>query len=130
MTTPKRTYILDLVGGGHRKITIPATWKLTFGNVLPYNKPSLGGQGGPYQTSPGWESRIVLRIYEKSKENLRAVMNDVVSFRDEEIEIREQRPKPVVKSSQTKTQKGMADVAIVSTTEPEWFDPDEQESAA
>lgn len=91
---PKKIYNLKLVGGGERKITIPANWKLTFGNVLPFNKQKLGGTGGPYNPpGDGWESRVVLRVYEGSKDNLRAVWNDVVSFHCEDIYIHNETSK-------------------------------------
>lgn len=113
----KRTYILDLVSGGKRKITVPASWKLTFGNVLPYNK--IEKLGGPYlPPGDGWESRIVLRIYEGT--HIRAVMNDVVSFADETIEISELAAKPVQKTNIRTTSKGQQDVDIVTAPVPTW----------
>jgi hypothetical protein len=81
------TYICQLVNGGERTITIPRGWKITFGNVLPYNKITSNPDGTNYETPQGWQSRIVFRVYEGNKDNLRAVWNDVVSFRCEEIHV-------------------------------------------
>lgn len=117
-----RTYILQLLDGGKRKLTIPATWKITFGNVLPYNKTS--NTGGPYDPPHGWQSRIVLRVYEGSKDNLRAVMHDVLSFHEENVVILESRPKKVT-TARLKEIDGKQDVELKEVGIDEWFDPDQ-----
>lgn|SRR5512139_115505 len=119
MKVKTRTYILELMDGGRRKLTIPANWKITFGNVLPYNKTT----GDPYQPPEGWRSRVVLRIYEGNKDNLRAVMHDVLSLRDESIPLLESAPKKIT-TAKLKEINGKQDVELRSVTVGEWFNPD------
>lgn len=118
MTVKTRTYILELMDGGRRKLTIPATWKITFGNVLPYNKTT----GGSYEPPHGWSSRVVLRVYEGNKDNLRAVMHDVLSFHEETVKILETRPKKVM-TSRLKEVDGKQDVELKEMDVNEWYDP-------
>lgn len=74
-----KSYILTMRDKTQRKITIPAHWKLTFGALIPYsNGPHRGGATDP---TPA------LRVYEGTKENLRAAFRDVMEFRDESIEL-------------------------------------------
>lgn len=113
-----KTYILELKNGDTRKITVPAHWKLTYGNVVPYQ-----GKGH----NPG-EARIALRLYDGSKENLRAVYTDVVSFRDAEIGTLEKRTQVQRKASQRNTDKGMRDV-IIEARVTEWVDPDKEDGS-
>ena len=117
--TTDKTYILELKDGDTRKITIPATWKLTFGNVVPY-------QG---KEARHGEYRVALRIYEGSKDNLRAVMTDVVSVRDASIQILEKRTKVQRQGTQKRTAQGMKDV-IVEARVTEWVDPDNEKADA
>ena len=112
-----KTYILELKNGDTRKITVPAHWKLTYGNVVPY-------QGKDARQG---EARIALRLYDGSKDNLRAVYTDVVSFRDSSIGTMEKRTQVQRKASQRQTDKGLRDV-IVEARVTEWVDPDNEES--
>lgn len=112
-----KTYILELKNGDTRKITVPAHYKLTFGNVIPYEK--NGARQG--------EARIALRLYDGSKENLRAVYTDVVSFRDAAIATLEKRTQVQRKASQKQTDKGLRDV-IVEARVTEWVDPDNEDT--
>ena len=112
--TGTKTYILTLKGGNVRKITIPDTWKLTFGNLVPYE---VRGSGG---------AQVALRLYEGTKENLRAVFTDVIAIRDASIEIVEKRTTVQRKASQRHTGQGMKDV-VVEARMTEWVDPDADE---
>jgi len=114
-----KTYILELKNGDTRKITVPAHWKLTYGNVVPY--------AGKDQMRGGGESRVALRLYDGTKENLRAVYTDVVSFRDVAIGTLEKRTQVQRKASQRATDKGMRDV-IVEARVTEWVDPDNEDA--
>lgn len=116
---PTKTYVLELKNGDVRKITIPAHWKLTYGNVVPY-----AGK----DSRPG-EARIALRLYDGAKDNLRAVYTDVVSFRDADIGTLEKRTQVQRKASQKQTDKGLRDV-IVEARVTEWVDPDNEDSSA
>ena len=113
-----RTFILTLKNGNTRKIIIPTTWKITFGSVVPY---SSGQKSDNYG--------VALRLYEGSKENLRAVMCDVVAFRDAAIETLEKRTTIQRKASQRETRQGMKDV-VVEARMTEWVDPDAEEESS
>lgn len=117
VSSAKKTYILTLANGNVRKITIPASWKMTFGQLVPYE---LRRQGG------GGHSQVALRLYEGSKENLRAVMCDVVSIRDASIELIEKRTSVQRKAAQRATAQGMKDVTIEARV-TEWVNPDAEE---
>jgi hypothetical protein len=72
--TGTRTYEI-VTSTGRRRITVPETYKVTFGAVVPGAKAN-GYSGG------GWG----LRIWE-SADKQRAVFSDVVSFRDLSIPV-------------------------------------------
>lgn len=115
-TSGNRTFILTLKNGDIRKITIPNTWKITFGNVVPYE-----GKDGRHG-----EHRIALRLYEGSKENLRAVMTDVIAFREDTIKVLERQTKVQRQAAQKHSNQGMKDV-VVEARITEWVDPDNEE---
>ena len=117
-----RTYILHMIGGGQRKITIPAQWKATFGHVMPYNNARNAPHVNPASIA-GWEYRIALRFYDGSKENLRAVFNDVAYFHDDSVQIEYLVTKPVTTTKQVKMSSGMVDVDINTDHEEVWADP-------
>lgn len=111
-----KTYILNLKNGNTRKITIPAHWKMTFGSLVPYE---IRGNNPD-------RSAVALRLYEGNKENLRAVMTDVVSIRDADIQLIEKRTSVQRKAAQKSTPQGMKDV-VVEARMTEWVDPDADE---
>lgn len=114
----KKTYILTLREGGLRKLTIPATWKLTYGSLAPYQK------------ATGYDDRsktFALRVYEGSEKNLRAVFNDVVAIRDASIEISEKRTSVKRQMVQKATANGARDVQVEARIS-EWVNPDSEES--
>lgn len=115
-TDPKKVFILTLKNGNVRKITIPATWKLTFGSLVPY---STDRNGRRDDNSGG----AALRLYEGTKDNLRAVMTDVISIRDASIEMMERRTSTQRKTAQKQTPQGMKDV-MVEARVTEWVNPD------
>lgn len=115
MSTDKRTYVLNMKDGTKQKVTIPGNWKLTFGPLVPGSKDgNMNGAGA-----------LVLRIYEGSKENQRAVFTGVESWRDTaELEIE-------VEQVQTKAQAAFVDIPgegrkeVVANMEVrQWVDPD------
>ena len=77
-----KTYILTFIDGKQKSITIPATWFVTYGPLVPNMKaiPSYGTK----------RFNAFLRIYE-SKEKQRAIYTDVIKFRDTSI-IEEDKP--------------------------------------
>lgn len=111
-----KTFILELKGGGIREITIPSTWKLTFGQLVPHT----------LRETHGASSQVALRIYEGSKENLRAVMTDVVAIRDKGMSVREKRTTVQRKVAQKHTVHGAKDV-VVEARVTEWVNPDADE---
>lgn len=110
-----REYILTLKNGNTRKITVPLHYKITFGSVVPYSPKNQTEHHG-----------VALRIYEGSKENLRAVMADVVAIRDASIPILEKRTSIQRKATQKQTPKGMKDV-IIEARVTEWSNPDAED---
>jgi len=112
----EKTFILTLKNGNVRKITIPATWKMTFGSLVPYSRDRNGHQD---PNSGG----AALRLYEGNKENLRAVMTDVISIRDASIEMMERRTSTQRKVAQKSTPHGTKDV-MVEARITEWVNPD------
>lgn len=109
-----KTYILTCANGTIRKVTVPSTWKLTFGPTVPY-APKEG-----YRTDRGYS----LRFYEGAKENLRAVFSDVVAFRDDSIGILERKTEVQKKVIKKQTPQGAKDV-VVEARVTEWSNPDE-----
>lgn len=112
-----RTYILELANGNTRKITIPANWKMTFGNVVPFSDKGFRGEG-----------KIALRLYEGNKENLRAVMTDVRAIRDASIQIVEKRTSTQKKTAKKQTPQGLKDV-VIEARMTEWVNPDAEEDS-
>lgn len=113
-----KTYVLELRGGNVRKVTVPAHWKLTFGSIVPFTP----RQQGQYQNHSG----VALRFYEGNKENLRAVMTDVVAIRDADMVIIEKRTSVKRQAAQKQTSKGMKDV-VVEARVTEWVNPDAED---
>lgn len=108
-----KTLILETASEGMKRVTIPAHWRVTFGNTLPYN-PKHGFAGG--------SSNISLRLYDGTTQT--AVFSDVVSFRDASIKIEERITK--VKRMQTTKHGRTGDKAVeVEGRATEWVNPDE-----
>jgi hypothetical protein len=117
-TTTDKTFILELKNGNTRQITIPSNWKLTFGQLVPHT----------LRETHGASSQVALRIYEGSKENLRAVMTDVVAIRDASISIKEKRTSVQRKVMQKATAHGAKDV-VVEARVTEWVNPDKDDES-
>jgi len=76
--TETRTYLLIHQDGTRRKVTVPDSWKVTFGPlVVPRSTTNLAQKD---------KIPIALRFYENENKQ-RAVFTDVVSFRDLSIEV-------------------------------------------
>jgi hypothetical protein len=113
-----KTFILELKSGNVRRITIPATWKMTFGQLVPHT----------LRETHGATSQVALRLYEGTKDNLRAVMTDVVAIRDASMVISERRTTIQRKAAQKHTAHGNKDV-VVEARITEWVNPDADEEA-
>lgn len=107
----KRTFILHLRNGGLRKITIPSNWKMTYGSVVPYSRGHASEN-----------SSVALRLYENNKENLRAVMCDVVMIRDATIQIWEKHESPTPKNSSNPNKS--TGTSMLALKPAEWVNPD------
>jgi len=71
-----KTFVLLKNDGTQKKISVPETWRMTYGNLIPYMKKN---------GVPG-ETRIALRFYEgKGKDNLRAVFTDCAGVWDDVV---------------------------------------------
>lgn len=105
-----KTYILELKDGGFRKVTVPDTWKVTFGPLSP------GARG---------ESHLALRFYE-GKELQRAIFTDVKTFRDASIPISEKVTRSKVMRDRKDAPGGSKDI-IYEARVTEWRDPDGEE---
>ena len=75
------TYLLEFDNGKRQRITVPSSWKVTFG-------PAARGTNGPSQRN--YNMPLALRFYENEKKQ-RAIFTDVKSFRDTSIVIEEER---------------------------------------
>jgi len=117
--TTAKTYYLYLKNGDVRKITIPGHWKMTFGNVIPYQ-----GKDGRHG-----EARIALRLYDGNKDNLQAVYMDVVSFQNADITTLEKRTTVNRKARQEEGDSGLRDV-VVEARVTEWVDPNNEGASA
>lgn len=109
----KKTYICTLRNGELRKVTVPATWKTTFGPTAPFS-----GKNTDYNHG------LALRFYEgSSKDNLRAVFTDVVAFRDDSLEIQERRTEIKHQTVGMHSPGGMKN-AVVEARITQWVNPD------
>lgn len=108
-----KTYICTLRNGELRKVTFPASYKLTFGPTAPFS-----GKNTDYNHG------LALRVYEgSSKENLRAVFTDVVAFRDDSIEVQERRTEIKHQTVGVQAPGGMQ-AATVEARITQWVNPD------
>lgn len=113
-----KTYLLHLANGNLRRVTVPASWKITFGPTVPFErKPGYSADMGKW----------ALRFYEGAKENLRAIFTDVVSFHDEGIDIKERVTRVQRKATLKKTPNGMKDV-LVEARVTEWRSPTDDDA--
>lgn len=103
------TYILDTKKHEQRRVTVPQSWRLTFGPTVPYNK---NGHG---------ENQWGLRFYDGQA--LKAIFTDVIAFRDMGIECVEKRVKVTRQQVSKADRNGGKDVFAEARIE-EWVDPD------
>lgn len=106
---PQTTYIIEMRDGSRKKITVPSAWKVTFGLFAP------GSQGNA--------GKSALRFYEGSKENQRAVFQDVEAFRDMSIQLEEEITKTQDEILSKETPEGRKQF-VVQASIKEWRNPD------
>ena len=112
-TVGMTTYILEMKDGKRKKITVPSSWKVTFGLFAPG---AVGNAG-----------KSALRFYEGSKENQRAVFMEVESFRDMSVPLEEEITKTQDEILSKDTPEGRKQF-VVSASVKEWRNPDKQAS--
>lgn len=105
-----KTYFVERTGGNDQRVTVPASWKVTFGPLNPGSK-NQGGSGSP-----------ALRFYEALNKQ-RMVITGVVSFRDTSIKIEEKRTQVKQQTLHKRTNGGDKAVVVEGRVE-EWVNPD------
>lgn len=105
-----KVYFVERDNGLDQKITVPESWKVTFGPLVP---------GSRAHESSG---KPVLRFYE-SPERQRACITNVVSFRECGIPIEEKRTSVKQQTLRKDTKHGSRDVVVEGRVE-EWVNPD------
>jgi len=103
-------YLLEMADGTKKKVTVPSSWKVTFGPLIP------PGRGQPSH------GEVSLRFYE-GKEKQRACFTGVKAFRDMSINMQEE----VVHTRQETYRKegdGDGEAVIAEVHVKEWRDPD------
>lgn len=118
-TEEKKTYLLETKNGGQRRLTVPSSWKVTFGPTVPFERKGAGGYRGD-------EGTWALRLYEKG-DKLRAIFTDVKSFRDMDIQVQEKRITTKRQTVEKADRHGGKNVVAEARIE-EWVDPDSPES--
>lgn len=114
-STETKTYVLDMKNGGQKRVTVPATWKVTFGPLCPGSRGHHGNG----------ESATCLRFYE-GKDQQRAVFVGVSAFRDDSIAILERVTKVQQQNAYKDTPAG-AKRFTVEARVSSWQDPDNPE---
>ena len=112
MSEDKVTYLLEMKNGARKKVTVPASWKVTFGPVCP------GSKEAGYNGNAG----LCLRFYEGADQH--AVFVGVESFRDTSIEILEEI---VETKRESFVRQGQEDgeALVVEATAKTWQNPDD-----
>ena len=116
-TVSTTTYMLEMKDGGCRKLTVPSSWRVTFGSPAPGTK---GGGGYNDQT------KMAFRLYEGQSQ--RACVMDVTAFRDTSIEIEELVTETKTERVRRQTPEGEKDF-LVEANIKEWRNPDEPRKA-
>lgn len=110
----KRTYILDMHDGTRKRVTVPDSWKLTFGPLVPGSK----------DHSVNSRQALVLRFYEGNKDNQRACFTEVAGFRDtKEMGVLVEKVETRRQTVQAQTPQGARDFDVEAIIK-NWEDPD------
>lgn len=112
-----KTYLLTMEDGKRKKVTVPASWKVTFGPLVP------GGKDTNYNS----RGALSLRFWE-GKDLQRAVFTGVASFRDQSIGIEEE----IIRSEEqvfTKEVDGEERNFVAQAVVREWQNPDAPRAA-
>ena len=104
------TYFVERSDGRHQKVTVPSSWKVTFGPLTPGSKNYDGG------------AKPVLRFYESANKQ-RMVITNVLSFRDMSVSVEEKRTSVKQQTMRKQTAAGDKEVVVEGRVE-EWVNPD------
>lgn len=115
--TETTVYALKLKGGGERRLTVPTSYKLTFGPTVPYIKHGNGSHG---------DGTWALRLYDGDR--LKAIFTDVSAFRDVSIQVLEKRTRSKRQTVERNSKYG-GRAAVVEATIETWVDPDNPDEA-
>lgn len=108
------TYLIELTNGKRKRVTVPASWKVTFGPIAP------GSKG--YENNG--EKGLCLRLYE-NKDQQRAVFTKVASFRDMGIHVEERVVHRRNERAQRETPNGVKDFTVQAEY-AEWRSEDDE----
>lgn len=114
-TSPKmKTYLIEFENKRRQRITVPETWKVTFG-------PAVAGSNKP---TPGYNHKMpmALRFYETANQQ-RAIFTDVVAFRDLSIQVEEERTNVQEKTGYIEVD-GTRKATTFQARTMEWVNPD------
>lgn len=115
----KRTYLIEFENGKKKKITVPDTWKVTFG-------PAVVGGGENRTGSQRYKMPMAIRFYESDKQQ-RAIFTNVLNFRDMSIDVQEERVITQMKDGFMEVD-GSRKKMAVKTEVKEWVDPDDEDT--
>lgn len=110
-------YLVTRKDGRDQKVTVPSSWKVTFGPMYPGSKNFSGENNTP-----------CLRFYE-SQNKQRMVITGVLSFRDMSVKVEEKRTSVKQQAMRRQTPMGEREVLVEGRVE-EWVDPDKPQEAA
>lgn len=114
-----RTYLLEMYDGSKRKITVPASWKVTFGPAAVPRQSGVRGNSNAAGKMP-----LAIRFYE-TKDQQRAIFTDVINFRDMSIPILEERVEVKTKRGTLSVDGANRNVSMNATIK-QWLNPDEE----
>ena len=113
------TYLVEFTDGSRKKITVPDTWKVTFGPVVK----SLRNTAASVDYSD--KMPVALRFYE-SETKQRAIFTNVKSFRDMSILIEEEVITTKDKIGRMEVD-GISKNVSVKAEMRDWVNPDSEE---
>ena len=111
-----KTYLIEFENGKKQKITVPESWKVTFGPA------SKGANAGTTRTGSVYKVPLALRFYE-SETKQRAIFTDVIGFRDMSIKIEEMKTKIQEKDGYMECE-GVKKATTFRASVSEWVNPD------
>lgn len=107
--------LLTMKDGTRKKVTIPSSWKVTFGPLVPGSKDGNNGYAG-----------IALRIY-AGKDQQKAVFTQVESFRDLSIPLMEEHEE-VKQERYVREGENSGEAMNVEVRVKQWVNPDDRDN--